>query len=452
MSRRWPLLVVIVLALAVIGGIWYLRPIAPIATGYAAKTLCSGHFVSGRPAADVEGDLPDNPLVPFLRLDVDESRGFVSASLLGLSPSYAYFTPGRGCSLSSRGRPALDNRPPARGGDPAVQWPVGEAVTISDDGVSRESLEAALDAAFAEDDDPATVRGTRAVVVVHDGRIVAERYAEGFDATTPLLGWSMTKSLTNALVGILVEREVVSLDETNVVAGADDGREDISIEHLLRMTPGLAFDEEYALPSDVTQMLFASDDTSARAAQEPLLHEPGSVWAYSSGTSNILCDALQERTGDRWLDMPRTALFDPLGMSSAVLEPDAAGGLVCSSFSYATARDYARFGLLYLQDGMWEGRRLLPEDWVAYSTTPVEQATETPYGAHWWLNEGPDGRLRLPAMPADAFWAAGNEGQNLVVVPSADVVVVRLGLSSGYESSVDWGMEELVADVVESVD
>jgi hypothetical protein len=457
--RRWwlaglgALLVVAVAAAGV-----YLRPIAPIATGYAAKILCSGHFVSGRAVGDVEGDLPANPLVPFLRLDVDEDAGVVEASLLGLSPSRAYFTPGYGCSLSSSGRPELPSLDPPPPLDGARPWPQGEGLVPLPPEVDGGALAATLDAAFSEDPADAEqgrVRGTRAVVVAHGGRIVAERYAEGFDAATPLLGWSMTKSVANALVGVLVERGELSLDDAELVSAwpQDDPRAAITLDQLLHMSSGLDFEEVYEPPSDVTAMLFASDDVSARAAQEDLVAEPGSRWSYSSGTSNILCEVVQDALGGGpgTAAFAREAVFEPLAMTSAVLEPDAGGGLVCSSFAYATARDWARFGQLYLDDGVWQGERLLPEGWVEYTTTPVELEADNPYGAHWWLNAGPQGDLRLPRVPADAYWASGNEGQFVVVVPSADQVVVRLGLTVGYADSIEWGLEDLVAGAVAAV-
>ena len=444
--------VVVVLALVAAAGL-YLRPIAPIATGYAAKIVCSAHFVADRTVADARRDLPANPLVPLLRFTADDSEGLVRVTLAGLWPSTAYHTTGHGCSLSSTGRPDL----PAlatEGANPTPwqPWPQGDAVTITDDGVDGGVMDAALAEAFAEDDREGFVRGTRAVVVAHQGRIVAERYADGFDETTPLLGWSMSKSVANALTGMLVARGDVSLDDAGVVPGPDDGRARITIRHLLEMTSGLAFDEGYSVPSDVTQMLFASDDVAARAADEELVADPGTVWSYSSASTNLLCDALRNALGRDAVAFARQALFDPLGMASAVLEPDATGGWVCSSYSYATARDWAKFGQLYLDDGLWNGRRLLPEGWVEYSATPVAIATEQPYGASWWLNAGPDGRLRFPAVPADAFWAQGNEGQQVVVVPSAELVIVRLGLSSGYESSADWGLDRLVAGAVAAVE
>ena len=440
MRRRTLLLSLTAATVVLVGGVaWYLAPIAPVATGYAAKTLCSGHFVSGRPVDDVAGDLPDNPLVPLLRTSTDESEGTVSTSLLGLWRSTAWYTPGTGCTLATEdpgfalptSAPAAQDMPPVTSSSPEV--------------------EEALDGAFAEDLPDEAAKNTRAVVVMHEGQVVAERYAEGFDAEMPLLGWSMTKSVANAIVGRLVHEGTLSLDADGLwPAWEDDERAEITLDDLLHMRSGLAFEEQYDPNTDATNMLFRPGDTGAYAASKPLVADPGTQWSYSSGTTNIVCDVAAEAAGVTGVELAEELVFTPLGMESAVLEPDSSGGAVCSSFMYATARDWARFGQWFLQDGEWDGRQLLPTDWVEYSTTPVELDTENPYGAHWWLNEGPDGELRMPDAPADAFWASGNEGQQVVVLPSHDMVVVRLGLSQDV-GGVDWGLEPLLADLVDAL-
>lgn len=441
-----------VLVVAVVGAGVYLAPIGPIATGYAAKISCSGHFVGGRPFEQAILDLPDNPLRPFLRADVDEAAGTVSTSLVGLYRSTAWYTPGAGCTLADE-RPELTVTPvqPHRA-DAGAEWPRGDAVdtaaAVAAQGLDADALTRAVDGAFAEDD-PAGRKNTRAVVVVHDGRIVAERYADGFDAETRLLGWSMGKSVANAIVGRLVDQGVLAVaDDDLLPRWSGDARADITVDDLLHMTSGLAFAEVYEPDTDATRMLFTPGDTAAYAAAKELVAAPGTRWSYSSGTTNILCDVAHDASG-LGVAMARELVFAPLGMDSAIIEPDASGGLVCSSFPYATARDWARFGQWYLQDGRWEGEQLLPEGWVAYSTRPVEVGSEQPYGAHWWLNEGAGGQQRMPDVPADAFWASGNEGQQTVVIPSADLVVVRLGFTSDF-AGIAWGLEPLVAGVVDA--
>jgi CubicO group peptidase (beta-lactamase class C family) len=314
-------------------------------------------------------------------------------------------------------------------------------------------LSGVLEAAFGEPN-PKRRRRTRAIVVVQDGRIVAERYAPGFSAHTPFPGWSMTKSVLGGLVGVLVGEGRLSIEGKSLMPQwpAQDPRADISVEDLLRMRSGLRFSEVYSdFSSDVIEMLFNRADTAAYAASRPLDHPPGTTWSYSSGTTNILSGIVRRIVGDAdYGDWPRRMLLDPMGMTSAVMEPDAAGTFVGSSFMLATARDWARFGQLYLQDGVWEGRRILPAGWVRFSTTPTPQAPGGRYGAHWWLKLQPDlgGETRSAAdVPTDAFFAVGHEGQTLTVIPSYRLVVVRLGLSIHIDA---WNHAAFLADVLDA--
>ena len=195
-------------------------------------------------------------------------------------------------------------------------------------------------------------------------------------------------------------------------------------------------------------MLFLEPDMAAFAAAQPLAHQPGRFRQYSSGTTNIVCDLLHERTG-LGPEIADELLFQPLGMDSAVLEADASGRSVCSSYLWATPRDWAAFGQFALDDGQVDGRRLLPEGWMDYATTVVPAEGEPePYGAQWWVNDPGDGTPpRLPRMPVDAFWASGHDGQYVVVVPSADLVVVRTGFTPG--STIDTvGIDQLVDALV----
>lgn len=448
--RRWLAGGALAAVAAGAGLAWYLGPIAPIATGYAAEITCSAVFLADRDVDDAAGDLPDNPLVPLLRTRVDDSAGSVSTSLVGLWRSTAHVH-AHGCTLADE-RPPFDPGPPSPPTDDPAPWPEGDAPVPLPDGTDGDRLEAALDAAFAEDDPDGRERNTRAVVVVHDGELIAERYGDGFDASTRLLGWSMGKSLAGAAAGRLVHEGLLDLDADGLrPEWGDDDRADITVRHLLEMTDGLAFEEVYDPDTDATRMLFRPGDVAAYAADQPLQAEPGTRWAYSSGTTNLLCAVAQDASG-LGPELVEQLVFAPLGMTSGVVEPDATGTPVCSSFAYATARDWARLGQLYLDDGVWDGQRLLPEGFVADSTAPVPSADpQTPYGWQWWLNAGPDGQLRMPDVPADAFWASGNEGQQVVVVPSADLVLVRLGFSGAF-SGVDWGLEPLVAETIAALD
>jgi CubicO group peptidase (beta-lactamase class C family) len=424
-------------------------------TGYLAKVLCSAVFVAGREPADVIATDLDIFDYALIRGEVDVERRTATASNIGpLSRtigSYsrtAVYREGLGCTLANdvsvdELRRQLEGVAIERLTAVPVDrpWPEGDRVDPPT-GVDAAVLEAALDQGFSEPD-PDRPRLTRAVVAVHRGRIVAERYADGFSKDTELVGWSMTKSVTNALVGILVGRGALDLDAPAPVpewSSPDDPRHAISLDQLMRMSSGLEFVETYddRPDSDVNVMNYTKPDVAAFAASKPLQAPPDTRWHYSSGTSNIVSRIVRGAVDeDDYWSFPRRELFNRVGMSSAVLEPDASGTFVGSSYMYATARDWARFGLLYLRDGVWSGQRVLPEGWVKYSTTPTPTGTPgVSYGAQFWLNvESPpgSGRRWLPFLPDDTFAARGYAGQLVVVIPSRDLVVVRLGHSRGAE-------------------
>lgn len=307
---------------------------------------------------------------------------------------------------------------------PTEVWPRAEL----DGRVDRDLLDRTLDHAFAQ---PKSLGTTNAVVIVQGGAIVTERYADGMDAATMHVSWSMAKSMLHATVGILVRERRI-----DIAAAADDPawrapgdpRGGITIDQLLKMRSGLLFHEDYvdSHTSHVIEMLFGAGkpDAAAYAAALPLEHEPGSVFSYSSGTSNIL-SALVARAlgarGDAYREFLRRELWDPLGMQSADPRFDEAGHWIASSFVFATAQDFARFGLLYLRDGVWANRRILPEGWVDYARTytGTDEETGLGYGAHWWLVPGSLGIFRC----------SGYNGQRITLVPPLDLVVVRLGVS-----------------------
>ena len=445
----------VLLAVLVAGVAWYLRPIAPIATGYAAQIVCGAVHLQDRTVEAGMDDLPANPLVPFLRVEAGD--GDVRATLLGLAGSRAVAEPGNGCRLVDDAYAEVEPVVPVEPLADDLDVPDDPTAAAAEAGIDVDRLQAAVAEAFEEDLPDDAVKGTRAVVVVHDGQVVAEEYARGFGPDTPLLGWSMGKSMAHAVVGRLVLDGTLSTDDDDLWSDwdGDDQRREITLQQLLEMTDGLAFEEVYDPDTDATRMLFTPGDAGAYAADKELVADPGTVWSYSSGTTNIVCDVAADRRDAPPATLLHDLLFAPLSMTTATMGLDGAGDPVCSSFPYASARDWARFGLLYLQDGQWAGQRLLPEGWAAHAATPVQLDTTedgevTPYGAHWWLNTDAQGRTRLPDAPADAYWASGNEGQQVVVLPSHDTVVVRLGLSRGV-GGTDWGLEPLLAGVVEAL-
>lgn len=415
---------------------WYERPLLLTGTGYAAHNACAVEFVAGRD--DPTEDLPPNPLVPYLRSERVEGDG-VEASILGVfAKQRAWYTPGFGCTLADE-RPDLGTATEVSAtGNPFADAPAPEP---------DPAVEAAVARAFGDDLSEADREdlGTRAVLVVRGGELVAERYADGFDADTPQLGWSMTKSVTNLLLGRLVVEGVVGLEDDDLRPEWDDERADITITELGQMTSGLEWDEAYDLGTPITQMLYREPDMAGYVASQPAAHPPGTDQQYSSGSTTLLCSILGEAAGVS-ADLPREQLFAPLGLSSAVLEPDAVGTPVCSSYMWATPRDWATVGQFALQGGEWNGERLLPYGWMTDSTIAVDVPTDADgYATGWWANERPDGSLVETELPADAYFAEGHDGQWIVVVPSSDLVVVRLGFSPEVD---DVKVVELAAELI----
>ena len=340
----------------------------------------------------------------------------------------------------------------------SVPWPTGDldAVDPNPQGVDMEKLNEVVGGAFTEPD-PERPRWTRAVVVVHNDKIIAEKYAPGITAETPLIGQSMTKSIASALVRILVGQGKLTVAErVPVREWADEGdpRRAITLNHLLQMSSGLEFNETYASKvTDITEMLYRSGDVGAFAIDKPLKHEPGAQFSYSSGTTNIISTIIKRTLGEENLSFPRKELFNKIGMRSAVLCPDASGTFVLSLHSYLSARDWARFGLLYLHDGVWEGERILPEGWVEYTRTPTTAKNiwgNGGYGAQFWLNASSDPEKtdrRWPGLPEDAFFCLGYEGQSIAIIPSRNLVVVRLGMTHD-KLGAKWDEGEFLAEVL----
>lgn len=434
-----------------IGVGWFAGKTGPIGSGFVAKYICSSTFISGRDPQPVfaEDVKPANPLAALAGFHIDHEEKTVTGSLYGMFNLKAIYREGCGCSLvvgtteeemhlQKLVPPDFAKSRPRHRED--LPWPAGNlpADVSQLEGIDMGRIEKAMDAAFAESS-PENLRQTRAVVVVYDGQLIAERYAPGFHKDMPLLGWSMSKSVTNALVGILVKDGKLDIMQPAPVPewqDSSDPRHKITLDQLLRMSSGLAFEEVYAPLADATDMLFGSHDFATFAAAKPLETDPDGKWYYSSGTANIVARIVRqtvEKEYDYYYGYLYEKLFDKIGMYSAILEPDSSGTFVGSSYAHATPRDWARFGQLYLQDGVWEGDRILPEGWVFYATTPTPGAPQGEYGAHFWLNAGnpdnPEDR-RYPDSPRDEYEAAGFQGQRVIVIPSKKLVLVRFGATS----------------------
>lgn len=453
-KRRWGRRIALFLGIVVVlVGVLATRYVLPTATGYVAKLACSGHFVAGQSESRLREE--DFSRMGYVSFSFDAQARRATASVLGLAMREAVYRDGIGCALvvdadAAQVQAAGLEVPRAEASD--APWPEGDGVDARPDpaGLNRPALEAAIDRVF-EEPDPESMRWTRAVAVVWDGRLVAERYADWTSADAPHLGWSMTKSVTNAVIGALVLRGELDVNAPAPVPGwADDGRSEITLDALMRMSSGLEFEERYGPLADATHMLFEVDDAAAVPRAKPLAHPVDTHFSYSSGTTNVLMWIARERF-DSLSDyhrFPYEALFEPLGMRTAVMETDASGTFVGSSFMYASARDWARFGQLYLQDGVWQGTRILPEGWAAYSGAASPTAKQGEYAAQFWANAGAaaDGSARPdPDVPADAFKASGYQGQLVYIVPSRKAVIVRLGMTHDRPA---WDANAFTAEVL----
>jgi CubicO group peptidase (beta-lactamase class C family) len=428
-----------------------------VATGVVAHNVCAKTFVSGLDPKTVFAETTDREglrrLKWALRYDIDRTAKTVDASLAGMLGGRAAFHDGFGCVmlLQGSGEPYLlksDIDALKRPKDPPLLAEIAGPDLVEP---SDPKLKAALDHAFEEPAAP-PFRRTKAVVVVHDGRVIAERYASGIGVDTPLLGFSMTKSVVNALIGILTQQGNISPSFPAPVAewrGATDPRREIEVEHLLRMTTGLALDETNSGFDPSSQMVYLHNDMAGFAVKAAMIAPPGTRWTYSSPTTQLLARIIRDITGgpEQTLAFAWRELFNPLGMREVTLEFDGAGTLQGSTYMLASARDWARFGLLYLNDGVIGDRHILHEDWVDFSAAAT---LDTDYGAGFWTNrsehENAKGRVRL-GIPRDAFFASGDLGQRIVIIPSQHLVIVRLGDSVDPTGDIR-GLGRLVKEVI----
>ncbi|MCA9291360.1 MAG: serine hydrolase [Phycisphaerales bacterium] len=441
-TRRRLLLVLAALCLlGVVAWRWVVAPRLDeirIALGYASVIAASQAFITGDDLATIRAErLP--PAADFVTIELDASEGTATARAFGVFSRTARVRAGLGATRVADERVALPDELPDLVPTPPADrpWPEGSSPDLAPlaPGVDAAALARAIDAAFVDPDTGASLR-THAVLVVHDGRLVAERYRDGYDRFTPLLGWSMTKSITATLVGRLVQMGRLDVSAPAPVpawSAPDDPRRAITLDDLLRMQSGLHFFTNYTRPdSDSLRMLFMSADAGAYAAEQTLEVAPGVRWSYSDGTSNIVAGIVCRASGSTLRERclaPQRLLFGPLGMDTAVIGVDGSGTFVGSSLMYASARDWARVGQLYLDDGIWNDERLLPEGWVAYVTAPTAGVPRGRYGAHFWRFDATLDPDLAPEL-AGVYHMSGYDGQEVFIVPSRRLVVVRLGLES----------------------
>jgi hypothetical protein len=410
----------------------YLNYIAHGITGFAAKNLASGIFVAGRTRESIEKEDINFFPVRFSSNKVDYENKEVTSRFL-LWKSKAVYNEGLGCTLitdfSEKAVKNLKNPLlilPDVNPD-TIRWPAGNKLSDTvPAGINLKKISETLNRVF---EDTVAYKGTFAVIIVYKDQIVAERYRSDMNPATRFLSWSMAKSFTNAMVGLLVKEAKVNINSPiNIKEWANDNRKNITLNNLLHMNSGLEFNENYSKIklSDATTMLLKKGKMGNYAASKKLLAKPDSIWSYSSGSPNIIQEYLRSAFGNdkEYFSFPGKALFNKTGMRSIIWEPDASGTFVGSSYLYASARDYARFGLLYLHNGNWLGEQLFPDDWVNYTTLPAK-GSKGKYGALFWLNLSG----QFPGIPADLFYCDGYDGQYIFIIPSKQLVIVRTGCS-----------------------
>jgi len=439
------------------------------ALGMGAHHLCAGLWVVGR---DFERSVVEVVAQDVTRFDVfhaeadfswsvDESTSTATVSDPVYGSRSARYNNDQGCALLPAGAEQVYFDPVALTSslpDPTTQaWPTGDLDATADfDEVDGVALEEALEFAFV--DAGHGEQNTRGLVVVYRGKIIAERYRDGWGPHTPQISWSMGKSVAAALTGVLIQQGELELDDPAPIPawheGANDPRANIRIRDLLQMSSGLDFDNfglTAAMPflasNEHMRIYFDAMDAYTHAVNQPLRFEPGSVWRYRNSdplSLMVAAKAIVEARGEDFLTFPHRALFDRVGMRSMVLETDPWGNFLVSGYDYGSTRDWARFGLLHLWDGVWEGERILPEGWSNFVSTPAPGDATQRYGAQFWIN--PSGALSQ--VPEDAYWAAGFMGQRTVVIPSRDMVIVRQGPSpAGFNAYFDDVMGRILGSV-----
>ena len=446
---------------AVAGLIVIRRPDLAIRTaaGAAADALCAKIYVSGLDPQASFAEIMERPGLRRLRFalgyQLDRAARTLDVSLAGLFATHTVFHEGFGCVRVLGGKApyllkadivALKT-PKAAPLLPDIAGP--DVVEPSDP-----ALKAALDNAFEEPAAP-PFRRTKAVVVVRGGRVIAERYAPGVGVDTPLPSFSMTKSMVNALLGVMTQQGLTSPSLPAPIPewhGATDPRREIEVGHLMRMTSGLALDETDD-PRNPSDQMFQYDDMAAFAVKAPLIAAPGTRWAYSSATTQILARIIREAVGgpEQTIGYAWRELFNPLGMRNVTLEFDGSGTLQGANNMLASARDWARFGLLYLNDGKIGDKRILHPEWVEFITWTT---LDTDYAAGFWTNrsEHPNARRRVSmGIPRDAYYASGNLGQRCVIIPSQHMVVVRMGDSVDPSGDMR-GLARLIREVIAATD
>ena len=417
-------IIAIISILVVLGGVFYfvIYPKLEIVSGYNAKILCSCLFVSEMDQAKAEAEDLGFSLLWLASNTVDINKKTIKTNVWGMHPKTAIYREGLGCTLVNYQKDNVFSTTQLNT-DHLIYtrdiWPESEIK-------GNPKMQIAINKAF-DDGAKNPVYRTRAVVVVKDGKIIGERYGKAFSKDSKLLGWSMTKSITSAMAGILAKDGFWDpSDPMPVQAWTADDRKNITLKQVLQQTTGLHWEEDYANVSTATKMLYSTDNMGKYAASQDWESQPGSVWEYSSGNSNILAETMDQAfdNNGEYLEFPHKALFAPIGARNFVIETDATNHYVGSSYGYAPGRDWAKVGLLYLNMGNWFGNQIIDSTWVKESLVPVAESSGK-YGYQFWLNYG----STFENYSENAYWMNGFQGQQVSVHPEDNLVIVRIGVT-----------------------
>jgi len=404
-------------------------PKLDLISGFSAKSIASGHFIDNRSQEMIELGDNDMDLIDLAKNKINEEEQYATSSVYGLKERKAIYREGLGVTLINDDfdvskpylvpkRTKIENNLP---------YPYGnlEPKDTIFTNIDYAKLEKALNDAFDKKGEKS--KRSRSVVILHTDRLVAEKYDTGFDKNSKILGWSMTKSLTATYFGILQKQGKLNINNPAPIAEwKNDERAKITLNDLLHMNSGLAWEEKYDKICDATKMLFEAEDMAKVQLEKPMIGAPNESWNYSSGTSNLLSYILRKqfKTHQEYLDFWYSSLIDKIGMHSMLVETDMVGNYVGSSYAWATTRDWAKFGLLYLRNGNWNGEQIFEESWSKYVATPTNTSNGR-YGGQFWLNAGG----KYPDAPKEMYYASGFQGQKIFIIPSMDLVIVRFGLT-----------------------
>lgn len=412
-------------------------PKLDLISGFASKNVASAHFIDHRNLKLIEQTDNDMSMIDLAKNEINNVEKSASASVYGLKTRKAIYREGLGATLINEDFDVLKPylTPKRTKVNTNLPFPYGdlEQKDTVFSNIDYVKLKKAVDNAF--DENGAKNKKTRSVLVIYKDKIIAEKYDQNFNKNSRILGWSMTKSITQAMFGILQKQKKIDIYRPAPIAEwKNDDRKNITINDLLHMNSGLEWEENYTKICDATQMLFQATDMTKCQILKPAQFKPNSHWNYSSGTSNLLSGILrnQFKTHQEYLDFWYAELIDKIGMHSMVIETDMAGNFVGSSYGWATTRDWAKFGLLYLHNGNWNGTQILDKSWVDYTRIPAKNSKGI-YGAHFWLNAGG----RFPDAPRDLYSCDGFQGQKVFIIPSLDIIIVRMGLK-GQEDGFDF--------------